>query len=387
MKKGLLALFTITCFFNSMNLMAKEEKSCKKDHFENHKNKLLKQSLFCEVYSLKNNTQTLPDFDTIDPIGSFRLPQIDVNPTSYTESFPYFPQALKYLKEDYGMVCDGWLNVPETGSYKFYVTSDDGVRVRINHKLLIDDAGLHAPKTDVMTKSLRKGLVPLHLEYFQGPRDLIALKMEWEKLSSVSCNPTTNLVLNGDFEKESNIIGLVNKLNLTGLSSWDIFASLPNWTLDSGAGIEVQKSGAYSVAKSGKYIIELDSNQTAKSTITDIALSQKIKLNTGAYVLSMKYMPRTTTPNDSVVQVMLNDKLLTTITSVDNTKWQDISIPVSIAKNDTYKLSFKEVGTPNGLGSLIDDIGLRKDCGERQVISKKHLMGLNNRLLEVNDAD
>src|SRR5687767_12762074 len=46
-------------------------------------------------------------------------------------------------KEKYGVVLEGFIKIPEADVYNFYLSSDDGSRLYIGEKLLVDNNGLH----------------------------------------------------------------------------------------------------------------------------------------------------------------------------------------------------------------------------------------------------
>jgi parallel beta-helix repeat protein len=73
----------------------------------------------------------------------------------------------------------GEIVAPSTGTYTFFTTSDDGVRLNINSKLVINDFNDHAPRTvggsTVLTAGQR---VPFKLEYYEDYGGA-TLKLEW----------------------------------------------------------------------------------------------------------------------------------------------------------------------------------------------------------------
>jgi len=69
-----------------------------------------------------------------------------------------------------------WINKP--GRYRFVLTSDDGSRLYIDDRLLIDNDGVHSPVAKTATAVLSQGIHRLRLPYFQGPRFQVALMLE-----------------------------------------------------------------------------------------------------------------------------------------------------------------------------------------------------------------
>ncbi len=81
--------------------------------------------------------------------------------------------------EKFGLIFDGFLSVPADGRYTFHLLSNDGSRLFINDRPVINNDGRHAAKEKQVTLKLKKGIYPLTLKYFQygGGK---ALKLFWE---------------------------------------------------------------------------------------------------------------------------------------------------------------------------------------------------------------
>lgn len=80
-------------------------------------------------------------------------------------------------KNEFGVVFTGKLNAPKKGSYRFFVSSDDGSRILIDGKEVVAYDGIH-PSGEIKEKgvTLEKGEHTFRLEYFQaaGNIDLFA---------------------------------------------------------------------------------------------------------------------------------------------------------------------------------------------------------------------
>ncbi len=66
-----------------------------------------------------------------------------------------------------------WIEHP--GKYRFSLSSDDGSKLYIDDRVVINSDGLHAPQTDVGSISLSGGIHRIRVSYFQGPRFQVAL--------------------------------------------------------------------------------------------------------------------------------------------------------------------------------------------------------------------
>jgi alpha-L-fucosidase len=98
---------------------------------------------------------SLPDFCQLTPLRS-----------GYTDRA--VPGVLAPQEDHFGIVYEGALDLPVTGKYLFILRSDDGSRLFLNNKEIIDHDGLHgftARQTEVL---LKKGKAPFRLEYFEA---------------------------------------------------------------------------------------------------------------------------------------------------------------------------------------------------------------------------
>ncbi|GGK78793.1 family 20 glycosylhydrolase [Rufibacter glacialis] len=68
----------------------------------------------------------------------------------------------------FGIQFKGYLDVPESGVYSFFLTCDDGGVLRIADRLVVDNDGLHAPLEKSGQVALEKGLQPFQLDFIEG---------------------------------------------------------------------------------------------------------------------------------------------------------------------------------------------------------------------------
>ncbi len=74
-----------------------------------------------------------------------------------------------FSSENFSIRWTGQVEAGEGGAYTFHTVSDDGVRLWVDGKLLIDDWTDHAEKEDKGTAQLAAGQkVPVRMEYYQG---------------------------------------------------------------------------------------------------------------------------------------------------------------------------------------------------------------------------
>lgn len=74
-----------------------------------------------------------------------------------------------FVREEYfGLSFDGWIQVPTTGVYRFTLTSDDGSRLAIDGRPVVDHDGYHGTTRKSGAVALEAGRHALHLQYFQA---------------------------------------------------------------------------------------------------------------------------------------------------------------------------------------------------------------------------
>jgi S1-C subfamily serine protease len=71
-------------------------------------------------------------------------------------------------KDYYALAFEGFLNVPQAGFYRLILGSDDGSKLFLDGRLLIDNDGLHPMQEVGGSARLAAGLHPLRIEFFQA---------------------------------------------------------------------------------------------------------------------------------------------------------------------------------------------------------------------------
>lgn len=86
--------------------------------------------------------------------------------------------AVKPREEFFGLVFTGFIEVPETGLYRFFVDSDDGSMMRVHGKTVVDNDGPHSATEKSGAIALEKGLHPVEIRMFEAAgQDL--LRVSW----------------------------------------------------------------------------------------------------------------------------------------------------------------------------------------------------------------
>lgn len=82
---------------------------------------------------------------------------------------PHASLPPKFPKDNFTLRWTGRLKAPKTGTYKFYTTSDDGMRVFLNDTLIINKWDLRSEQEGFATVNLVAGkLYPIRVEYFEA---------------------------------------------------------------------------------------------------------------------------------------------------------------------------------------------------------------------------
>jgi alpha-L-fucosidase len=86
--------------------------------------------------------------------------------------------AVKPREEEYGLVFTGFVEVPETGLYRFFVDSDDGSMMNLHGAVVVDNDGPHSATEKSGAVALEKGLHPVEILMFEDAgQDL--LRVSW----------------------------------------------------------------------------------------------------------------------------------------------------------------------------------------------------------------
>jgi len=91
---------------------------------------------------------------------------IEGEPTSiYTSSKVELPEN---QPDQFGLMMQGFINVPADGIYTFYTTSDDGSSLSIGGELVVNNDGPHGAEERMGEIALKAGYHPFQLRYFEG---------------------------------------------------------------------------------------------------------------------------------------------------------------------------------------------------------------------------
>jgi mono/diheme cytochrome c family protein len=96
----------------------------------------------------------LPDFGKMRPKASGTTAAFEI--------------AIAGKESDFGLRFEGFFKADAAGAYTFHVASDDGSRLSIDGKTVVDNDGVHATQSKSGTVELTKGVHKVVVDFFQG---------------------------------------------------------------------------------------------------------------------------------------------------------------------------------------------------------------------------
>lgn len=127
---------------------------------------------------MRNNepdcTNRLPKFELLNPVGAIYTTQLNVDVRDFQDGFPGVTGRFEWFAIDY--TARLWIQAP--GLYSFKLLSDDGSRLYIDERLIVDNDCGHAPTEVKGGVQLDAGIHDIRVSYFQGPRFQVALVLK-----------------------------------------------------------------------------------------------------------------------------------------------------------------------------------------------------------------
>jgi alpha-L-fucosidase len=115
----------------------------------------------------KGDWDRVPDFSTLKPLRTGTAQRIELEPSKKPE-------------EQIAHLYSGFINVPSDGVYSFALTSDDGSKLWVDGKVVVDNDGLHSSETKTGQIALAKGPHIIAVGWFNKTGGA-ALHLEWAK--------------------------------------------------------------------------------------------------------------------------------------------------------------------------------------------------------------
>ena len=92
-----------------------------------------------QIYKIKKDSDRLPNFRKLKPIGAIYTSFLNVPNQDFREGFPGVSKRYEWFAIDY--TGKFWIEKP--GRYRFLLTSDDGSKLYVDDKVVVDNDGVH----------------------------------------------------------------------------------------------------------------------------------------------------------------------------------------------------------------------------------------------------
>jgi outer membrane protein OmpA-like peptidoglycan-associated protein len=133
------------------------------------------------LVNLKGAIYNLPNADEISyeningakPIGFIYTQMLDYPVRNFEEGFPGVTNRYEW----FGIVYTAFFEISNNGEYKWKLISDDGSRLWIDDKEIINNDGIHAASSAEGSSELDKGLHKIKVWFFQGPAMELGLQL------------------------------------------------------------------------------------------------------------------------------------------------------------------------------------------------------------------
>ena len=126
------------------------------------------------VYHIRHDSQRLPDFHKLKPAGAIYTSVLNIPTQNFRAGFPGVTKRFEWFAIDYS--ARFWIEKP--GLYRFALVSDDGSRLYIDDREIIDNDGIHPAERRGGSVDLSGGIHQIRVSYFQGPRFEVALILQ-----------------------------------------------------------------------------------------------------------------------------------------------------------------------------------------------------------------
>lgn len=126
------------------------------------------------VYPIASTSLGLPtNWNALTAVSVVYACEWDIPTRKWDAGFPGVEDRFEWFAIQYS----GSFSIQTAGKWKFRISSDDGAKLFIDGKLIVDNDGVHPPKEQEVEVQLSAGDHEMVLEYFQGPRYHINLQL------------------------------------------------------------------------------------------------------------------------------------------------------------------------------------------------------------------
>ncbi|WP_231511831.1 PA14 domain-containing protein [Chondromyces apiculatus] len=126
------------------------------------------------AYVVPESTERLPTSTrSLVPFATVYTDRFAIQSQEFSSGFPGALVQNEYFFIQY----EGRFEVPKEGKYQLQLTSDDGAKLFIDDRLVVNNDGVHTEKTAEKEVTLTAGAHWLKLDYFQAARGKVALQV------------------------------------------------------------------------------------------------------------------------------------------------------------------------------------------------------------------
>ncbi|MGI5865203.1 MAG: OmpA family protein [Myxococcales bacterium] len=126
------------------------------------------------IYLLPVEVTGMPeDIEKQKPVGYIYTDKLDIPAREFDRGFPGVTDRYEW----FGLIYSGVFQIEKPGKYRWILTSDDGSRLWIDGKEVINNDGQHGEERKEAVTELAKGSHTIKVWYFQGPAYEIALQL------------------------------------------------------------------------------------------------------------------------------------------------------------------------------------------------------------------
>ncbi|MGB1793106.1 MAG: TIGR03790 family protein, partial [Candidatus Poseidoniaceae archaeon] len=163
------------------------------------------QGIFAEYFDNEGvsfNTGSMPSL--IDRVPEHTRIEASLQ---YNAMYSAYPGLDDRFKNNWGARFSGLINIPDSGNWTFYLTSDDGSEMWLDGTSLVTNYGSHGMREMSGTRNISSGLHDFKIEFFQGggPHGL-HLKWEGPNQSKAMVPASAFLVSDGTPPSQSTLI-------------------------------------------------------------------------------------------------------------------------------------------------------------------------------------
>lgn len=126
-----------------------------------------------DVCFIERTVRLLTDITACEPVATFFTSELNVSPRRFDRGFPGLGPRTEWFAIKYS----GKFSVKAEDSYTFRLLSDDGARLEIDGRTVLNNDGQHLPIAVSVNVRLEAGVHDFFLFYYQGPPYFVALQL------------------------------------------------------------------------------------------------------------------------------------------------------------------------------------------------------------------